>query len=1257
IVRERETNIDVTIPPAQTLYLDDVTFTFQYLDLDASSIPITSIAGTNIHLYWANMSEINSILYTVTPTGTSYEITIASDVLSTVPISGLSLSLQVDWNSATAPYYRDDSTIVKVTITGRSILVETDQVDRTPKGDIVNISLSLTDLDNGNPIVGAIIQFSCQGHSLLEGIDYTRTEGAGVYTFHVDSLSLSGTGTFFFDIAVQWNPSMVPFYSNRSTTTITGLVDLVRTSLTVDALVPSSVQFTGDVSLLLTWRDLDHNLPLTGYAAVIEARVKYLVSGLPPAGLVVFETPTPGVYNVSFNTSDLLSLGAYTLDITVAASVYSSSTVTPQFSVIEIRTDLIPLSTSQLYNWTDTAYIYVDYKNLLDDILISGATVSWSIGGVFGDYLDEPGVPGQYRAIIDTSSLGFSGTRIVQISASLDKYTLATTQVTLNVLALPSDIVIIDPPTGILDVSRGNSFTIGVSLNDTTHLTPIDNLQVQTIYATFRGIQYPLTWDSFSSLWVGSIPGVATILDPGSYDVQITAGFFDYQVAGDLFRINIGQTETLLEVRDPLTGFIITEIDAVYSEVIYLGLNLTEKANKTTVIFGQVFMYEQSFDGLNLTFTYNDTLKLWVAEFNTSLGLYGTWGLTFRAFPDDPILASSTATVTLTIKKIETEVWAPTLTIEVDWGWADNISFTYYDTSFGRGIDNASVTYDYGPFTGLIAYDLGNGTYMVFINTTYLTSNAQHRIILDLQKQNYQERTSGANMFIKFRSTELLVSVDDERTHQNSGDVTNLQVPMGDSITISFFFNDTSDVGGLFGGLDFATIQATLVATDYFPGSRNVTGVVIRFGVGLYSFVFDTNDLSFYEFNNFEKIIESGQFFLTVRMEYPNRISQEETVRISIIKIPTVIQYTGETQFSLLNGDQLTIQFTLYDTWHNQGVEGVPFQYSGGNTARVILGTNRSLGGGVYEVKFEVIGTAGDNIIRLQLGSEFVDSIELQITITANPNETDILIGQVTQIGLPISLLVITLLGLYVRVWSVPKRIRQINGQIKTLRKGKVPKPVSDVKSRQALIADLFNDTYEKMKITRTAQQMPEESIPIEVPEMGELLMQLAILTNLSAGELEEFKADIVKMKMSEQAAFVKEVIMQEAIRAARREGSTVEEIIEKVEAEARRRLGAEEAVEPLDVVDTGAVETVFLEEEEKVVTPKVEEEVEEDTFEEVTDITSERMSLHEIEELRKDLERRGVPPYEIDTIIEQAKELPRDLVEELVKSLEDRKG
>ncbi|MHA2382341.1 MAG: hypothetical protein ACXACT_07170 [Candidatus Thorarchaeota archaeon] len=1265
LVRERETNIDITIPPAQTLYLDDVTFTFQYVDLDAS-VAITSITDTDIHLYWENTTEIDQLLYTVTPSGSSFEISISSTVLSSSPVSGLSITLEVDWNAVSIPYYVDDSTIVKVTITGRSILVETEQIERTPKGDIVNITIILTDIDNDNPITGAIIQFSCQFHSLIEGPDYTRSEGGGVYTFLVNSLSLSGTGTFFFDIEVQWNPLLSPFYSNRSTVTLTGLVDLVRTSLQVSA-IPSSIQYSDDVSFNITWRDLDHNLPITSYALILESNIRYLFNGLPPSGLVVFETE-PGVYNVSFTTAGLPSTGSYTLDITAGVSVYASSTVTPQFSVIEVNTKLeLPGGTSEVYNWTDMAIIFVDYRNLLDDVLIPGATVTWAIGGETGNFFPTA-IPGQYRADIDTGdpTIG-SGTKVVTITASLSNFKIATATVTLVILALPSDVVIFEPSIGVLDVSRGNPVDISIRLNDTTTGLWISDTQVVPgeIFVTFEGEQYSLTWvDPF---WVGQIPGSATILDPGPYAVRITIGFKDYQPASGQFGIYIGQTETKLEVLDPETGLPLSDIDAVFSEVVVFTLNMTERAGNTTVENGYINWYEAAFNGLSLNFTYNSTSRLWTLEFNTSQGFFGTWGLTFRGFPDDPLYAESTTTLTLTIKKITTEVWAPTLTIEVDWGWVGNISFTYYDLSFLQGVSNATVLYDYATFTGLQAFDLGNGTYLVFINTTYLTSNAQHRVILDLQKQNYEERTSGANLFVKVRSTELVVEVDDERTYESSRDTTELEIPMGDFVNITFFYNDTSSTMiGLFGydpsvGLANAIFTATLSATPgtYLYNPRNVTGSIVELGDGWYSFIFDTNDLSLFESANETQVILNGQFFLAMHFEFLHRDAQDESVIIRIITTQSDLERDGQIvdpdisfEYNLTNGQNLIFDIYYNDTWHDLGIDGAVFHITSGTITRV---TNTSTGDGFYRVSIEAIGYGGDSVIEVTLSKEFHDDVTIKFLIHAQANDFDTLVLNMTTYGLPISIGIILLLGAYVRVWSVPKRIRQINGQIKKLRSGKIPKPIGDVKSRQELVADLFNDTYDEMKITRTAEQMPEDAIPIEVPEMGELLMQLAILTNLSAEELDEFQADIVKMKPSEQAAFVKEVIMQEAIRAARRDKKTVDEIIAALEAEALRRLGAEEEVEPIDVVDTGPVETMFIDEEE-VVTSEIEDTPEKDTFEEVTETTSEKMSMHEIEELRKDLEEKGVPLHEIDTIIEQAKELPRELVDELVKSLEGKK-
>jgi hypothetical protein len=302
--------------------------------------------------------------------------------------------------------------------------------------------------------------------------------------------------------------------------------------------------------------------------------------------------------------------------------------------------------------------------------------------------------------------------------------------------------------------------------------------------------------------------------------------------------------------------------------------------------------------------------------------------------------------------------------------------------------------------------------------------------------------------------------------------------------------------------------------------------------------------------------------------------------------------------------------------------------------------------------------------------------------VTARPTSFQDTLTTVTTWGTPILFLILLLGFLYVRVLSVPKRLRQINGQIKQLRKGKVPKPIKEAKRRDQLLAELFNDTYVDVKITRRPDQLPPESVIVAVPEMGELLIQLSILTHLSPSELDEFKADISKMRLSEQAAFVKEVIYQEAIRAARRDGKSVDQVLEDVAADASRRVAGGEEVEVPTTDYTGPEEeSIFFAGEDETKKPPIdfdepvefeEEDTETESIIKKTEEEPERMadkrpddyiperpsgpdeklSPFELEELRKELEQKGVPPHEIDTIMEQAEHLTRELVEELVKSL-----
>jgi len=70
--------------------------------------------------------------------------------------------------------------------------------------------------------------------------------------------------------------------------------------------------------------------------------------------------------------------------------------------------------------------------------------------------------------------------------------------------------------------------------------------------------------------------------------------------------------------------------------------------------------------------------------------------------------------------------------------------------------------------------------------------------------------------------------------------------------------------------------------------------------------------------------------------------------------------------------------------------------------------------------------------------------------------------------------------------------------------------------------------------------------------------------------------------------------------------------------------------------------EEVKTEEPEAVIETPIEEK----------EVPTEKLSQFELEELKAELLKKGVPKHEIDIIIEQARLLSRELVDELVESL-----
>jgi hypothetical protein len=1146
-VTKRETNVEVTVPPSITRFLDNVTFTFAYTDI-LRGTAITSITASDIEL-WADGVLLSDTDFMMSQVGGAFTVSVNSTVLSPNLVGNYNLTVRVDWNDGTSPYYSDDTTLVRVTTANRVILYAIDQVQEARLGENITISFSLSDVDTGAPVTSAIIDFDGQTVSLTRNVDFWVVEGTGAdlgkYTIYVDALALYDPGTYKFDLDISWNPLTQPFYANASTIVLTGVVHPIETSL-----IP-------------------------------------------------------------------------TLD-----TVYVS--------------------------WKDGAIITVDYYNFLYDNLTSGAALlNWTWPGIAQGAFGEIGSTGSYIAVIDTS-LDDVGTIVLTIVAAKDRYKEALAYVTVVVNSLPSAMIGVDPSEIVLTVARGGAVDITVYLEDVDNFVPIPDTYVKEIKAELEAIFYFLSYNGTPGYYSTVIPsGGPTVLDIGAYDVRLSAILQNYQPAAHLFKIHLAQTPTELW----LAGETTEDMAREYTETVQLRVDLVLPILGNMSFYNATVTWHISELGANGNFTSLGNGTYYVVFNTTNIG-FGIWPISFRAHPwlNASEYAASAKQITLNIKRIATTVEREGSELDLVWGWAGFLRFNYTGT-FGL-IPGAIGAYTVGPYQGN-TNDLGNGTYLVYLDSQVLGTGATHTLSILFTKENYQEGPSSVRVNVVPVPMELVIdipSINEDTEHP-----TQYIVPYGMLINITLLYNDTDSSDGYVGGL----ANANLTLNDIYGPTISLTSFTIEeLGDGYYSFLFNTNDEWLYPKGE-PGPQGDGVYELTFRLALENRTTVELVLEIRIIALPTSFEiFSVDTALEYGQIGQMVVMFV--DEWpgHPLGtlITGANLTVNDAETIlhllEIVDAYEDPTRPGYYIIEYRasspiLIADTGVSDLDIILSLPNTEEQPISLRVIVEPTEMARTLNTAFAFGTPLLLIIVALLVAYVKIWSVPKRIRQISGQVKALRKGKIPKPLDDVKGRSELIAELFNDTFSDLEITRVAAQMPEESVLVDIPEMGELLIQLAILTNLDQTELDEFKADISKMKISEQAAFVKEVIHQESIRAARSEGKEIDEILKTIQDQARSKLS--DAVDE-EIVEEDAVpepEILTRAEERPKVEPRPGKRAPADVraeFEISSD--SETLSTFELEELRMDLVRKGVQPHEIETIMNQAREIPRELVDELIRSL-----
>ncbi|MFW9964335.1 MAG: LamG-like jellyroll fold domain-containing protein [Candidatus Sifarchaeia archaeon] len=1130
-------------------------------------------------------------------------------------------SLRLLWSSTLSPYYRNTTTILlqgTVRLIQVQLTNEEPSPSTVPLNDNVSVILNLQDMDHDIPIAGAESSFSVRYKTNASGpaIWSITQVSPGVYELVVDCSDAGATGTNSFIITLsisdyQIVEIQVPFQIR------------LRQGELNDLLTPSA--YFGDTTyVIVELVDKDAaNAPISGATLTIT---------WPDVGYTPDYTSIgPGLYNITLTTASL-DAGLYTLVVGAQVSDYFISDISVPVQIQSIPTGLIlPQTVPDVY-WGEDVSIWALFNNTRDNILISGASLVYQFGVLSGSLTEVILDPGNYSITVDTGNLAVATTYVISITATLKNYVTITRQLTVNVLKLPIGLILVSDAQPV--VFKGSPVNITVFVNNTYSNTPLLGATIEVSYQA----QGPQT------MFLSPVPGmdgyytgfVATDdLFVGDYVLTITARRTNYLIATSSATVTIEQIPTVVWL-DALTSTYNTRTfnwsDTIRIGIYALAPSLNESYPLSTGLANCTIVWSLSgtaFTGEFLNGTSIGGPGYFYFDFETWDYSASTYTLRITAYPNIGMFAYSSNLTTLIIEPIETSVDSTYLSPKI-WGWTGWVNLTYWDLLFDRGIAGANILVDWDGVESIFRY-VGNGTYQIFINAS-LVKPGIYPVSVRFLIDNYK---TGTGVFtLNVREVPTSITVFAPTHNQIENDVLNLQVPYGDTLPITMFYNDTWYNKGI-------------------PGATNMTGVIL--GAALQ----DPDYLLIQEltFGNYSLLLDTTRwevsqvpYRLILSLYLANWSRATINIEITIIDVPTALQIQiDDIPLTLSYGQEYSIWVFYYDNWTGhagQGIAGASINATSLDDRYVRVSWNQSDPSrpGWYEIRIRSQRRQGSAFISIILSKDNFESAIGQVAISVEPSDFDVLIERVVIYGIPVGLILLVGAVLWTRLFSVPKRLREIRGMVRDISKGKMPHPPANIPSRQEIVANLFNDIAGPIGIKKAASSMPIEAIATAVPEIEVLLVQLSILTKLTPEELEDFKLDVSKMKLSEQVNFVKEVINQEAIKKGRIERKPMETVLEETAAMARAVLAGEEIEqfkepEPVEV----RVEPELVEKPEEIAPEPAD-------FEDV-DVTD-MLTDDELKEIRQRLVDAGIKGSELETIMDQTRELPRELAEELLKSI-----
>ncbi|MGY5856398.1 MAG: hypothetical protein RTS72_07335, partial [Candidatus Thorarchaeota archaeon] len=1008
--------------------------------------------------------------YTLTNDNGFYWISFNSTLLTSQLVDSYPITIQFHWGDS-PPYYENSTTSTQVTISTR--FTQASVLSTPPAYYFFNISalIDFRDYLTGNGISTADVSVaSVNSTSFMEWI---IDNGDGTYQILVDTTTLSGLGRYFFTVNLTWYGS--PFYTNVTNLSFSVVVNSVSTTLSF-TLTQGVTYYLGDeIRANITYTAIEFGIGIAGADIWCDWNSTY-----PTIALI--NAIDLGVYEMIIQTSGM-DAGLYSFSINASKYLHQNQSILADIllAAVPVQIELIFNPTSPF--WGDSIDFTANVTDARTGAPIVGAYVNLTISSKDVDMAHIGS--GIYTCTVQSWEI-IAGEHTVTVRSVLLNYESRQRDFQIRIDKIASKIAgSLDPLTTV------NGLTISIEVD---YLILANDSAIEDGHVTYSWIggTGQLNWSMVDGKY--TVDFLVSGAPVGSHQILIQATSDNYKSVAMQLTVEITElSSNLVAVSD----FV---INVNYRDI----ANITVYLNNTdlnTPITGAYVHY-------GVGPLVGDLIELVVPGYysalvNTSDLSVQEWDIFINS--ENPGFTPSQIQFTLNVEVVDTEIVILTLaTLNGYYGEEVTFLLFFNDTHANEGISGAITNYTLEQFRGSLI-DLGDGTYSLTVNTSLvLAGSVPHDISISFRKENYRFTSSLVKLLVDPIRTEII------------GESAQEFAVYDDYTTLFGYWDDLHGTwitdGVATATWDFGTFQLTNLNNGSYalgpdeanlPADLQDSPTPYRIRITIYRGNYSLREI---------------EFFLTIR-------EIETAVVASALPTPIFV------------GRLFLINVTYLDTDHSVPItdfEITVLSSSNLLTTNLIQETDYEIDylNGTYTLAFSAPDLAYYSL-RIILSKVDYQSFEVEYDIYAEltPEQEALVTG--FQFG-TIGLLFIAALGaFYFRVLAVPRLLRIIRSMIRILSRGRIPKP-ADVPLRRQMLLAIMNEDLKRVGIEKSIDDVSLSTVDVAVMDVEELLEDLATVVGLTPDDIDTLRQDLDKMRPSERAGFISEVLKQERSRRAR---------------------------------------------------------------------------------------------------------------------------